>query len=107
MSTGGASLLDPGELKGRRIGQLLFRKIGYEFCLGADSNLLHGHRDQFVTYAEKATDREDYCRHSGLIESHQQVFDLTDGRIAYVNLAADQLARAGASGQCCGVYFGR
>jgi hypothetical protein len=68
--------LDLGELKGRRIGQLLFREIGYEFCLGANSNLLHGHRDQFVT-----TDREDYRRHSALIESHQQVFDLTDGRI--------------------------
>ena len=39
------SLLDLGVLKGRRIGQLLFREIGYEFCLGANSNLPHGHRD--------------------------------------------------------------
>jgi hypothetical protein len=59
---------------------------------------LHGY--QFVAHAQKATHREDHRGSRRVVKINHHVFDLTDGRVALVDLVADDLARPGASRQC-------
>src|SRR6185312_8481848 len=92
-------LFELAELEGWRIGELLLCQIGRKFCLASNLKLTNRHGDELVANTEEAPDREDHCRYARMVEIDQDVFDLTDGRVTLIDLAADQLARPGAPRQ--------
>ena len=80
---------------------MILRQIGREFCLAANLDLVDRDGYEFVAYTQEASDREDYRRHGCRVEIHQNIFDLANGGIILVNLAANEFARPRALAPCC------
>ena len=92
-------LFQPGEVKRGRAARLLFCQLGGEPWLAAKLDLVDRHGNEFIAKAEESADREDHRHYGRTVKIDQNVFDLPNGRVPLVNLAADQLACPGASRQ--------
>src|SRR5690349_19395782 len=84
-------LFELAEVEGRRVGKLLLCQISCELRLTANLDLIHGHGNQLVAETKEAAHREDHCRYRRMVKINQHVFDLANGRVTLVDLAADQL----------------
>ena len=79
---------------------MILRQIGREFCFAANLNLIDRDGHEFIAYAQEASDREDHSCNGCMVEIHQHIFDLANGGVTLVNLAADEFARPRALAPC-------